>query len=140
MSVSTRAAVLAASLVAIIAVSCSDGNRGGGPTANGDLVRALAPIESVEVRVAESFPPQYFADIVSALPNGCVRFESLEAERDGDTIRITVWNLAPKPGSRLLCTMIYGITKHSVALGTDFEPGRTYTVHVNGETATFQAQ
>ena len=39
-----------------------------------NLVVVAAPIESVEVIIAESFPPQYFLKVKSGLPNGCVRF------------------------------------------------------------------
>ena len=37
-----------------------------------DMVKTLAPIDSVEIRVAESHPQQYFVGVVSGLPNACV--------------------------------------------------------------------
>jgi hypothetical protein len=101
--------------------------------------RVLAPIESVDMRIAESFPPQYFVAVTSGLPNGCARFDHYAVERDTDKIKITVWNTVPSD-PRVLCTMIYGTVQHDIALGTDFQSGRTYTLSVNGTTKTFTAQ
>ena len=39
--------------------------------AGAGLVLERAPIEALELRVAESFPPQHFVDVSSGLPNGC---------------------------------------------------------------------
>jgi hypothetical protein len=133
-------ALCAAAFAAFIACSGDAGDGAGVPGAEPDLVSAPAPIERVEINVAESFPPQYFVDIVSGLPNGCARFDSIETNRSGDTIRIVVLNRVPGPGSIVACTMIYGTVQHHVALSTDFEPGRTYTVVVNDVLETFQAQ
>ncbi len=130
----------AAAFAAVIACSSDAGDGAGVPGAQSDLVSAPAPIERVEINVAESFPPQYFVDIVSGLPNGCARFDSIEMSRSGDTIQLVVMNLVPGPGSNVACTMIYGTVQHHVALGTDFEAARTYTVVVNDVTETFQAQ
>lgn len=130
----------AAAFAAIIACSSDAGDGAGVRGAGSDLISAPAPIERVEISVAESSPPQYFVDIVSGLPNGCARFDSIETSRSGDTIQLVVVNLVPSPGSQVACTMIYGTVQHHVALGTDFESGRTYTVVVNDVTETFQAQ
>ena len=130
----------AAAFAAMIACSSDAGDGARVPGAEPDLIATPAPIERVEIRVAESSPPQYFVDIVSGLPNGCARFDSIETNRSGDTIRLVVRNLVPGPGSSVACTMIYGTVQHHVALGTDFESGRTYTVVVNDVTEMFQAQ
>ena len=60
---------------------------------NGDMAEVLAPIDNLEINIAESFPPQVFLNIQSGLPNGCVEFSRYELERDGTSIRVTVWNL-----------------------------------------------
>ena len=103
-------------------------------------VEELAPIESVEVLTAESFPPQYFVEVVSGLPNGCARFSRYEVERDGTTVRIEVFNTVPAPGELIACTMIYGCQETSIPLGADFDSGVTYTVEVNDVTTEFTAQ
>jgi hypothetical protein len=101
--------------------------------------RVLAPIESVDVRIAESFPPQYFAAVTSGLPSGCARFDHYTVDRSGDTVTITLWNRMPAD-PRMACTMIYGYIEHNIALGSDFQSGRTYTLKVNDVTKTFTAQ
>jgi hypothetical protein len=102
--------------------------------------RELAPIERVEMRIAESFPPQYFVAVTSGLPNGCAKFDHYTVERDGDTIKVTVWNTVPADPRVVLCTMVYGMVQHNIALGSDFQSGRTYTLDVNGMKQTFIAQ
>lgn len=90
--------------------------------------------------MAESFPPQYFVQITSGLPNGCAAFEEITTERDGETIRIAVWNTLPVADEPIACTMIYGFVEHNVALGTDFTSQQRYSVEVNDVTETFVAQ
>ena len=106
----------------------------------GATVEVPAPFVSVDVRVAESFPPQYFVEVVSALPNGCHRFSRYEVSRDGNTVRIDVWNAVPANLSAVACTMIYGEVTSNVPLGSDFESGVEYTLEVNDVTRTFVAQ
>lgn len=132
-------AVLAAASVAG-AYALQRGN--GGPTKPSDsdgMVPVLAPIDGVEINVAESYPPQYFLHVTSGLPNGCVKFDHYDVERDGKTIKVKVWNLAPQDPNTI-CTMIYGVKEHNIALGSDFVSGETYTVIVNDKTETFVAQ
>jgi hypothetical protein len=106
----------------------------------GATVEVPAPIVSVNVSIAESFPPQYFVEVVSAQPDGCHRFSRYEVARDGTTVRIDVYNTRPEDLSVVLCTMIYGETTSNVALGSDFESGVEYTLEVNDVTHTFTAQ
>jgi hypothetical protein len=120
-------------VLAVFAAACANGE------AEADAERVLAPVDSVDVRIAESAPPQYFLDVVSALPSGCATFDDYDIERAGDTITVTVWNLdaTPEDGA---CTAIYGTVEHHITLGTNFRSGTTYTVHVNDVTTTFVAQ
>lgn len=101
---------------------------------------APAPIEQVDVVVAESFPPQYFVQITSGLPDSCHTFDHLTTTRSATTITIHVWNRTPPPASGLACALLYGTEEHNVALGSDFTPGITYTLQVNDVTTSFRAQ
>lgn len=92
------------------------------------------------LRVAESMPPLYFVDVVSALENGCVRFARADVRREDRVIAIEIWNSRPKEGAGVACTMIYGEKQTAVALGSDFVPGERYTLDVNGERQSFVAQ
>lgn len=97
-----------------------------------ELEEVEAPIEGVELVIAESNPPQYLLNIVSGLPSGCAKFNDYEVVRDGTAIEVTVTNLRPAPGQVLACTAIYGYHDGTVNLGSDFDPNETYVVSVNG--------
>ncbi len=127
---------LAAMLV--VATACNFRDDGGGTPAGRRSERA--PIESVDIVVRESFPPQYGAQIVSGLPSGCAAFEKAEvSERSGNTITISVTNTMPS-NPDTVCTAIYGMHESNVDLGSDFVSGETYRVDVNGTVKEFKAQ
>ena len=124
-------------MIGVVAVSLACGSQA--PLSPTDQVRALAPIEQVDINVAESFPPQYFVAIVSLQPNSCVSFDAIETTRDGNAIQILVWNLVPADPD-VVCAQVVSTTEHNVALGTDFKPGQSYDVQVNDVTRSFVAQ
>ena len=123
-------------------VSSSDPTPQPEPTAPppDDTIKAPAPIESVQINVAESFPPQYFVEVMAGLPNACAEFYGYEESRSGNTISITVTNLVPAPSAQVACAEIFTTHRISVPLGTEFQSGQTYVVDVNGTTETFTAQ
>ena len=102
-----------------------------------EVVEVLAPIESVQILVLESFPEQYVVQIISGLPSGCASFSHTEVSQDGTAIKILVYNTVPAPGELIACTEIYGMHEENVALGSDFERGVQYTVMVNDHDAGF---
>jgi len=102
-----------------------------------ETIEKLAPIDRVEILVAESFPQQYFLLVESGLPNGCFVFDRYEMTRDGVTIRIAIVN---QETVGMVCTELYGMVEHNIPLGSDFKPGTTYTVLVNDITKTFLAE
>ena len=67
---------------------------------------------------------------------GGARFDGYEVNRDSDTIMVGVTDLLPA-SKGVMYTAVYGTVETNIALSTDFEPGRTYTVHVNDFTKTF---
>ena len=135
--ISVLAAIVAAVAVAAIVYVTRDDETSA--TGNG-RVQVIAPIESVEVLTLESAPPQYVVHIVSGLPSGCAAFEMAEMTgRDGNTISIKVTNTLPDDPD-IACTAIYGLHESNLNIGSDFVSGETYTVDVNGTTATFTAQ
>jgi hypothetical protein len=112
-------------------------NAGGlSPTPSRQTVEVIAPIDNLEVRTAESHPVQYSLYVVSGLPNGCIRFDRYELDRQGNTINVKVFNSAPADNT-VLCTMVYGLVEHNIPLGPDFVSGIEYTVTVNGVKKTF---
>ena len=109
------------------------------PAADFPTTEAPAPIESLDVLVLESYPPQYILAVTSGLPNGCARFGGYEVTRDGDTILVAVTNLVPADEGTI-CTDVCGVARHNISLGSDFQSGTTYTILVNGLPKTFVAQ
>ena len=107
-----------------------------------EMVKVPAPIDDVDIRIAESWPPQYFLHVVSGLPNTCARFDSFSvAPRtgDSDTIQVEVVNLEPADGL-IACAEVYGFVEHTIPLGSDFISGKRYIVVVNNVTQAFVAQ
>ena len=123
--------VVAAGIV-MLALGSSGGQGGGAPT---DRTTVPAPIESVDVLVLGSGPPQYVLRVRAGLPNGCAKQHGHEIGRDGDVIKVTVLNSMPTDA--IACTMIYGTYELSINLGSDFRPGVTYTARVNDKATTF---
>ena len=97
-----------------------------------ELEEVVAPIEDVELVIAESNPPQYMLNIVSGLPSGCAKFDEYDVVRDGAAIEVSVTNLRPAPGQTVACTAIYEHHEGTVNLSNDFGPDETYIVFVNG--------
>ena len=124
---------LAACLAAVALASCAAGGAGE------ERREARARIVRASLRIAESHPPQYFADVVAALPDGCTAFSRTAVRRAGDVVFVDVFVTVPAdPGA--LCTMIYGEHEAAVALGSDLRPGVRYVLDVNGTRHEFLAQ
>ena len=131
---------LALGLVVVFAaaIACvpGDDNSGG----SGDVKLVPAPIDDLDILVRESAPPGYTLHIKSGLPSGCAKFVRAEITgRSDSTVTVEVLNSMPADDD-IACTMIYGTHETNLDLGTDFVPGRTYTVAVNDEQTTFVAQ
>ncbi len=106
-----------------------------------DTVDELAPIESVQILVLESYPEQFVVQIFSGIPNGCTSYSHTEVTQDGSGIYISVYNSVPSPDQLafIACAAIYGIHEESLSLGSDFERGTVFSVHVNDHPAvTFE--
>lgn len=132
--------LLAAAAAAAAFASCSNDDLGATVALADGRRQALAPIESAEIVVRESAPPQYAVKITSGLPNGCAKFERIDIVPNGKVVDLKVWNTLPVERS-IACTTAYGTTSNTVNLGGHFERGRTYDVRINGETkATFTAK
>ncbi|MDP6667818.1 MAG: hypothetical protein QF357_10550 [Dehalococcoidia bacterium] len=100
-------------------------------------VEALAPIESVQILVLESYPEQYVVQVISGIPNGCATYSHNEVERNGNIINISVYNTVPAPGELIACTELYGLHDENVNLGSEFDRGVEYTVLVNEHPAAY---
>jgi hypothetical protein len=142
-----------AALVALAQLGCTDGAPPASaperpplraqplpkPGVSGARREVRAQVVRVSIRIAESIPPQVFADVTSALPNGCTQFARADVRREGATILVDVFNSEPARDD-VACTMIYREKETPLALGSDFVSGETYTIDANGTRETFVAQ
>ena len=127
------ALVVATALLAIGAAALSAGSGTNTPDARRTVP---APVDGLEVLIRESAPPQVSLKITAGLPSGCAQPHSHQLTRSGNTISVTVLNSMPT--GEPICTMIYGSYELTVDLGSEFEPGTTYTVQVNDKTTAFK--
>ena len=98
-------------------------------------VTETSPIETVEVAVSDSEPPQYSLNVVSRLPEGssCSVFNGYDLRRSVGRIEVTVTHVAVAPGQIVPCTADLPVVSTEVPLGTELVAGETYAVAVNGE-------
>ena len=106
------------------------------------MISAPAQIESVEVDISSSVPPEYSVTVLSTLNStSCSKFEGYGVSRSGSTVSLTVTNLVVGPGQLVACTADIGYVETEIALGGDFMAGESYTVVVNGDvTESFVAK
>ena len=103
-----------------------------------DTFVAESPIQSAEVAMLESFPPQYQLRVVSGLPkgSGCSQFNGFEVRRrESNEIEVVVTHHEVSD-QLVVCTADFSIVETNVPLGSGFELGEEYTVRVNSDMAT----
>jgi hypothetical protein len=100
-----------------------------------EMVVAPSPIEAVEVMVSESAPYQYSLAVVSRLPLGssCSAFNGYDVSRPfAGRVEVTVTHLEVAERN-VPCTRDLPVVSTEIPLGSDFTPGESYTIVVNGE-------
>lgn len=96
----------------------------------------LAGVDSVEVFVSESAPPQVYAQAGGTLPNFCTTIGEITQTRDGNTFTVTVGTaIDESPGCADSGPVSFG---EDIPLDVAGLPAGQYTVDVNGVTGTFQ--
>ena len=112
-----------AAVVVLMAAACSVG----GPTT------LPMQIEAVQVRVAESTPPQVTASVRGIIPDACSSFGSVHQQRDGNAIRLTI---TVRRLDEMACAPRIEIFARDVPLDGPF-PAGVYSVSVNGFVTAF---
>ena len=128
--------VLAGVIVLVIALVRFGGNGTAGDDPrpepdNGYLVEKVT-IESVEVRLAESYPVQVFVEVAGYMPDPCWEAQPPTVEQDGSR-----WNIeiVAEREADLICAQVIEPYEEVIALGP-VDPG-DYLVDVNGVEQTF---
>jgi hypothetical protein len=118
-------------LVALVALGCASANPGAA-----DPVVDPIQIDSVDVRVLESSPPQAVAHVQGILGDGCSEFHSLSQSRSGSTITVTILRQRPRDA---ICTQIAKLYEADIPLEGQYPPGR-YVLRVNGVEKVFTTE
>ncbi len=109
---------------------------------NIEVITVASPIESAELLIPESFPPQYSLRVISALPKGssCSWFNGYDiASPHPDRIEVEVTH--HEVSDLRICAADYPVVETVIPLDFAFESGREYAIAVNGELVeTFEAQ
>lgn len=97
-------------------------------------IAALAPVDSIEIQIAESFPVQVFVRARGELPDGCTEIDQINTAETGSTFNVTITTLRPADA---LCTEAVVPFEEVVPLDVDGLPAGNYTVNVNGINGSF---
>lgn len=107
---------------------------GGAASPTGTRETDRLTVESVEVRVLESFPVQVSAQVKGYLRDGCESLAGTSQSRSGNTITVTI---ATTRDAGRSCIQAIAPVQENVRLDGTFAAG-TYVVRVNGIDETFR--
>jgi hypothetical protein len=120
-------------IAAVSASSCSNGNPA---AADADLLVDEIQIDSVDVRVLESSPPQAVAHVQGILGDGCSELRSESQTRLGNLVLVTILRERPREA---VCTQIAKLYVADIPLKGEYPPGR-YLLRVNEVEKTFTTE
>lgn len=123
-----RAAAIACALLPLI--GCGTGAES--PTGTRETDRLT--VESVQVRILESFPVQVSAQVKGYLRDGCESLGGTTQVRSGNTTTVTI---ATERAQGRACTQAIAPVEENIRLDGAF-PAGTYVVRVNGIEQTFR--
>ncbi len=92
-----------------------------------------ANVTGVEVLVAESYPPQYFAVVSGQLPDGCTEINGSTQTTQARSIKITLTTTRPDD---TMCTTAVQPFEETISIKVDGLSAGQYAVEVNGVPAT----
>jgi len=93
-------------------------------------------VDSVEVQVLESSPPRAAAHVQGVIGDGCSELHSVEQERSGSTVNLTILRERPLDA---VCIQIARLYDDTIPLEGTFPPGR-YVLRVNSLETVFTTE
>jgi inhibitor of cysteine peptidase len=100
----------------------------------GDVIIGEATVESLDVLIMESFPVQVNVQVSGYVGDGCTEIGQITTERDEDTFYVHISTVRPADA---ICIQVLVGFDEVISLDVHGLEAGTYTVDVNGETATF---
>jgi hypothetical protein len=107
----------------------------GSPGTEATPVTDLATVDSVEIRILESFPVQVQAVIRGSLPDGCTQIDQIAQTREGNAFSVTIATIRPADA---ICTQVLALFEKVIPLDVAGLSDGVYTVLVNGVSASFE--
>ncbi|MDP3735140.1 MAG: hypothetical protein Q8R39_01790 [bacterium] len=98
-------------------------------------VGGRAYIESLELKVLESFPVQVHARVTGSLSDACTRVASVNQSRAGKTFMLDVRTMRP---AGAFCAQVLTPFEETAVLDVFALPAGTYTVRAGEKSATFR--
>lgn len=100
-----------------------------------DMTRFDTVIETAEILVQESFPPQLVLEVTGYQPDGCEFPVQVDTRQEGDTLYVDIYRLVP---NNVRCPRSITPYEASISLGA-FEPGE-YTININNGMQTVEVE
>jgi len=97
------------------------------------IEESLAPVEAIDILIAESFPVQVYVKINGYLPTPCFKISRIEQHREENTFYITIMI----KDSGKVCIQVIEPYQQNVSLEVYGLPAGTYQVNVNGVMGSF---
>jgi len=120
-------------VTALLAVCAASGCRN--PAGPSLLVEPIQ-IDSVDVIVMATLPPTVAAHVRGVIGDGCSELHSVQQQRSGHTITITILRKRPKAA---ICTQVARLYDERIPLEGSF-PAGDYLLRVNDVERRFQIQ
>lgn len=103
-------------------------------SSSNDTTAGFLPVDSVDVMISLSQPVQVSAHVVGNLPDACTKRDAIIQARNGNTFVITIPTTRP---ASAMCAQVLTPYQESIPLDTTGLAAGSYTVAVNGVSATF---
>ena len=125
---------LAGLILALALAGCGATATPAAPGGDQTFVYGIAPVDSVDLLILESFPVQVRALVKGNLPDGCTTIDHITQQRQGNTFTVAITTKRP---AGKMCTEALVPFEESIALDVAGLPAGAYTVAVNAVTAAF---
>ena len=103
-------------------------------TPGGNMTTGQAKVETIEIRMLESFPVQVHVEVKGYLEDACTKLGEITQKREGNTFTVTV---GVTRNGDAVCAQVTTPFTQVVSLDAAGLKAGTYTVNVNGVSAQF---
>jgi len=94
----------------------------------------VAPIDSVDMMILESFPVQVHVIAHGEFPDGCTKIGKVTTKKVGNSFFVSITSIRPKDAD---CTQVVIPFDETIPLNAEGLKAGTYGVSVNGVTTQF---